>query len=465
MNKVYVLFWFDVEDCTVTQSDDCAKRLCQILTRHGVTGTMKLVGQKARMLEQRVRYDVIDALQAHDIGFHSNWHGLRPQIAEYLGPLGMEEGAAEFERREAPGLADVKRIFGEPVVTYGQPGSNWAPQVFPVLRQWGIPTYVSGFGYIGVDCQPFYLGDTLCTSHMYGWRLSGEEQRHLMGLNFELGAPGELAKHQALFSQSLRQLSDTGGLISIINHPCTLVLEEWFSTNMKSRELTEAGFRHFEDFVQWAVSHPNVEAIGASRLPELYPDHAVGRRFSSRDLLRLAEALSEEINFVRVGDVTVSAAEAFQLLIEAFSAYAERQTFPPHVACAPVAGPPEGGPAAPQDFVVPWEEFRRNVRRVVQETRQTGAVPATVPVSQLAVDPASYLAAVARLIVRVSQGSPPPEGIAIRPAPRRFEECVDQAAAEAAAKSVMMRPGFAAPRLYELAKLLAWTAKPAVLQG
>jgi len=96
MPQVHVLFWFDVEDCTVTHSDDAAKRLALILERHGVRGTFKVVGQKARMLEQRIRYDVIDALERHDIGFHSNWHGLRPQIAEYLGPLDWEEGVAEL---------------------------------------------------------------------------------------------------------------------------------------------------------------------------------------------------------------------------------------------------------------------------------------------------------------------------------------------------------------------------------
>jgi len=465
VNKVYVLFWFDVEDCTVPQSDDCAKRLCQILTRHGVTGTMKLVGQKARLLEQRVRYDVIDALQRHDIGFHSNWHGLRPQIAEYLAPLGMVEGAAEFERREGPGLEDVQRLFDRPIVTYGQPGSNWAPQAFPVLRQWGIPTYVSGFGYIGIDCQPFYLGGILCTSHMYGRRLNGQEQRHLMGLNFELGGPGELEKHQALFSRSLEELSATGGLISIINHPCTLVLEEWFSTYMKPRERTEAGYRHFESFVQWVLGHPHVEAVGAARLPELYPDQAVGTRFPRETLLRLAQALSEEVSFVRLGEVAVSAAEAFHLLTEALAPYLERRSLPSQVEHMPVDCPAAGAPEFAGELAVPWDEFGRNLRRVAQELRQTRAVPAAVPVSQIAVDPASYLAAVARSIVQILRDGAPPEVVAIRPAPRRFEDYVDPEAARSAAGSSMAPPGgIATSGLFELAKLLAWTAKPAVLK-
>ena len=133
MANVYVLFWFDVEDCTVPQSDDAAKRIAQILEKYDVIGTMKIVGQKARVLRERVRYDVIDALSCHAIGYHSKWHGLRPQVAEYLAPLGWTEGAMEFNSREWSGIEDIIDVFGQMPWCYGQPGSNWAPQVFPAL--------------------------------------------------------------------------------------------------------------------------------------------------------------------------------------------------------------------------------------------------------------------------------------------------------------------------------------------
>ncbi|NUP99679.1 MAG: hypothetical protein HUU35_07485, partial [Armatimonadetes bacterium] len=314
MPKVQVLFWFDVEDCTVPQSDDAAKRLAWILSRHGVRGTMKVVGQKARLLEQRLRYDVVDALGEHDIGFHSNLHGLRPQIAEYLAELDFEAGAAEFEQREGPGLADVQRLFGRRAVTYGQPGPNWAPQPFSVLRKWGIATYVSGYGYVGLDCQPFWYGGLLCTSHLHGQRLSGEAQHHLMGLNFELGKVGELARHQESFWRSLQQLRGEGGLISILNHPCTLVLEEWFSTYLKPRALTEAGYRHFEEFVAWVGAQPETAFTCASELPALYPDRAQGNPLGRDELHELTVALSESVGWVRLGDLTFSAAEAFALV-------------------------------------------------------------------------------------------------------------------------------------------------------
>jgi hypothetical protein len=465
MNAVYALFWFDVEDCTVMQSDDCNKHLAHILRRHDAVGTFKIVGQKARVLEQHVRYDVIDALQGHDIGFHSNWHGLRPQIAEYLAPLGMAEGAAEFARREGPGLADVKRIFGPQVWTYGQPGSNWAPQVFSVLRQWGIPTYVSGFGYLGVDCQPFYLGNILCTSHMYGKRLDGSEQRHLMGLNFELGQPGEFEKHQALFGESLHQLANDGGLISIINHPCTLVLEEWFSTNMKSRELTAAGYRHFEEFVAWALSFTHVQAIGASRLPELYPDRAQGHWFTRDELIALAEAHSEEVNWARLGDVTVTAAEALYLLAAALAAYAQTGMAPSGQYWQFVDHPSEPAPETVTESTTPFADLAAAALALTADLQRTGRLPQAITVGSLNVLPADFLAAVARALVPILKGGTPPDSVPIRPTTRRFEDHVDQAAAQAAGGGAMAPPGgIDTSGLYELAKLCAWTVKPAVLR-
>ena len=102
MGNVHVLFWFDVEDCTAPQSDDAAREIAMALSRHGVRGTFKIVGQKARTLEQRVRYRVVDELRKHDIGFHSNWHGLRPQIAEYMAGLDWRPRAPDVPVRDRP---------------------------------------------------------------------------------------------------------------------------------------------------------------------------------------------------------------------------------------------------------------------------------------------------------------------------------------------------------------------------
>ena len=95
---VYVTLWFDTEDYILPQDDDATKRLAGMLTRLGVRATFKIVGEKARVLEQRGRTDVIAALQQHDIGYHSNTHSQQPTIAVYL--------ASALRRGEAAALRD-----------------------------------------------------------------------------------------------------------------------------------------------------------------------------------------------------------------------------------------------------------------------------------------------------------------------------------------------------------------------
>src|SRR5580693_2872150 len=91
---VYVLLWFDTEDYIQPAADDAALRIAQELERRGVRATFKVVGEKARVLEKRGRYDVIRALSHHDIGYHSNYHSIQPTPALYLKDMGWLEGAA-----------------------------------------------------------------------------------------------------------------------------------------------------------------------------------------------------------------------------------------------------------------------------------------------------------------------------------------------------------------------------------
>jgi hypothetical protein len=62
------------------------------------------------------------------------------------------------------------------------------------------------------------------------------------------------------------------------------------------------------------------------------------------------------------------------------------------------------------------------------------------------------------------KGETPPNTVRIEPMTCRFEGYVDEEAGRSAWKSVMMPPNFTAPKLIELAKVEAWTLKPAILK-
>src|SRR5450755_1007899 len=163
---VYVALWFDTEDYIEPTADDAALRIAHDLTELGVRAAFKVVGEKARVLEQRGRWDVIRALALHDIGYHSNFHSIPPAPSVYLLDLGYVEGAAEFGRRERPGALDVQRIFGVRPSCYGQPGSSWAPQSNAALRRMGISVYLDEGSQVGLNNQPFWYGGLLYIYNM-----------------------------------------------------------------------------------------------------------------------------------------------------------------------------------------------------------------------------------------------------------------------------------------------------------
>src|SRR5215831_5998838 len=219
---VYVVLWFDTEDYIDTVADDAALRIANDLTAAGVHATFKVVGEKARTLERRGRTDVIAALSKHAIGYHSNWHSVHPAPAEYLLRFGFVEGALEFERREQPGVADLKRIFGRQPVCYGQPGSSWGPQSNPALRRLGIPIYLDEGVQVGVDEQPFWYGGLLHVFHM---------GRNTFRAQLNVGAQDEAANRK--FDEAAQALAARGGgLISIYYHPTEFVTTEfWDAAN------------------------------------------------------------------------------------------------------------------------------------------------------------------------------------------------------------------------------------------
>jgi hypothetical protein len=214
---VYVTFWFDTEDFILPQADDAAKRLAEMFTSRGVQGTFKVVGEKAKVLQERGRDDVILALSKNDIAYHSTFHSVHPTPAEYCRDLNWQEGVAEFTRREGVGLEIVRRVFGVNASCYGQPGSSWTPQSYAALHTFGIPLYLDETSQVNLNNRPFWycgvlnileLGDCVMRT---GW--TDEEVKQAC------------AKFDRV-SQKLVQ--EGGGIISIYYHPCEFVHQQFW---------------------------------------------------------------------------------------------------------------------------------------------------------------------------------------------------------------------------------------------
>ncbi len=467
--QVYVVLWFDTEDYILPQSDDAAKRIAVFLTQQGVQGTFKVVGEKARVLKQRQRQDVISALAQHDIGFHSNTHSQHPTVAEYESNLDWATGIEEFARRERPGLESVEQVFKRTSLSaYGQPGVSWAPQAFPVLAKWGVRVYLDEGKQVGYRGQPFYYGGLL---NIFNTRV-GDQLR-----------PDEnwsnLDAVKARFQEAYVTMTDRkqGGLVSICFHPCEFVHKEfWDAVNfsdganppraqwklppMKTPEETEKAFQFFEELVRFLKSFPRVQFLTASTAAQTFRDLAQTHVFSEQEIGTIAGQVSTDVSFQNVGNFNLSAGDVFCLLNRYVAGMIARNASEPLVLQRDLQGPSAGVAALTSKLVAPWDQVSRSIMDVQDELDKTGRIPNAIWLGSQFVPPESYLVGIAQTAQALVQNAQPPDSVTFPPA--------RLAAADYVANDspnlwdwVIFPHGFDAPKLMSLAKLQAWTLKPA----
>jgi peptidoglycan/xylan/chitin deacetylase (PgdA/CDA1 family) len=470
---IYVTLWFDTEDYILPQDDEATKRLAEMLTRLGVRATFKVVGEKARVLEHRGRRDVIAALKRHDIGYHSNTHSQQPTIAVYLQNAGWEDGRAEFYRREVQGVRDIERIFGVKPVAYGQPGSAWAPQTYPALRDMGIGMYLDEGNHVGIDDQPFY----------YGGMLNVFKMRSKVA-RMDLRGGASLANGKSTFAKAYEQLrTKGGGTISIYYHPNEWVhtefwdgvnfrrganpaRAEWKMPGTRPATETEQAFNDFDQYIRFIKAQPGVRFVTATELMTIYADKAMTRSFRQEDLLGFARSVQGDITFQKLDGYTLSAADVFGLLTDAMAAFIERNAWPSATKVTPLYGParvysPSTGGTRSSSFR--WSAFAQAVRDTSDYCRTSHRLPDEVWIGAESVSPADYLATLARTFEDLIAAGKTPTDV-IR---REGHYTADRYVADDAPglwSWVIFPEGFHAPRIMELARLQAWTLKPAVFQ-
>lgn len=462
--KVYVVLWFDTEDYVLPQSDDAAKRLAAFLTEQGIQATFKVVGEKARTLERRHRIDVILALQKHSIGYHSNTHSQHPTTAEYESLLDWETGAAEFTRRERPGFDDVQRIFKQKPCCYGQPGSSWAPQAFPSLASWGVGLYLDEAEHVGLNGQPFYYGGLL---NIFNTKEGPQLRPNGDWTNIE--------ESKTKFRQFHQQMtSNGGGLISLYFHPCEFIhsqfwdmnfarganptREQWRIYPLRPPDSRERAFSYFEQLILYMKSFPQVQFITGPQAMRLYADRAREHRFSASEIADIAGRVESEVNFQVLGAYTLSPAEIMALVTERMTAHPTADTGA--VLPSTIYGPSLPSPQMTEAVEVTWSQFERSVNDLYRFIQHNHQIPNAVWLGSQSVPPEAFLVAMAKIASKGANGGAPPERVMVAPARLATERYVAADSLEVWSWPIFP-PGFHSEHLLELARLQAWTLKPA----
>jgi hypothetical protein len=441
---VYVVLWFDTEDYIEPAADDAALRIATDLSDLGVRATFKLVGEKARVLESRGRADVIRALARHSIGYHSNYHSLQPVPAVYLRTMGFLEGAAEFQRREESGVADIRRIFGVNPICYGQPGSSWAPQSNLALRHMGIPVYLDEGTQVGIDEQPVWYGGLLYIFNLGQYLIRPDLDNEDNGPVFRRFA--DAAKRLA---------AGDGGVISTYFHPTEFVTtefwdavnfsngavrerSEWVRPRRRTSADSERCYRILRSYVEHAKRTPGVQFVTAQDLLQLYSP--LTPRPPDREVI--ARQLATSITFLRSETGTYSAADLLLALLGLES--------------MAIDGPVKRGSTTYSAETIPvalFERVKQDVRAFIKTNER---LPNEVFVGARTLSLEDFAATLAGAATE-------PGAVRVRRGKLGFERYVSTEASNAF-KWPIHPEGFAAPELLELARLQAWTLKPARLR-
>jgi hypothetical protein len=443
---VNVLLWFDTEDYINPEADDAALRIAKDLSEENVPASFKVVGQMARMLEMRGRHDVIEALRRHDIGYHSDWHSLHPVPAEYLEPLGYLEGADEFQRREASGIADVARIFRMYPSCYGQPGFSWAPQPNLALRRLGIPVYLDHANHIGIDDQPFYLSNLFYVLKM--------------GNNYIRPSFSDLSVNAQILesaSETVSRLSrNGGGTMTTWMHPNECVETEywdainfnrganpapdrWIRAKMRTRTESEACYRALRDFVLHLKANPKVRWLTASEVFQVYE----GPIPPSISPEVAAKHFEQGITFLETPNGHLSAAE---VLLQMFGLGTDY-----------VDGPTSRGETTYPDASIDRNLWESAKREFADSVRKGERLPAQLYLGARSISLADFAATAAVALLA------PGDKVKLKRGDLVFEHYVSTDT-EGPFRWGIHAINFSGPHILELTRLQAWTLKPAKLR-
>jgi len=481
--RIDVILWFDTEDYLLLADDDASKRLAEMLTARGIRATFKMVGEKARVLEQRGRRDVIAALKKHTIGYHSDFHSVHPTPSEYLADCGFLDGVAEFVRREGDGAADVRRIFKvKTLACYGQPGSSWGAQTIAGLKQIGVAPsgvtcYVDEGTHVGLNEKPFWYAGALNVYHM-----GGNYTR--MDLHDPAAVEPAKKKVSAIADRLAKQ--DGGGLISIFYHPCEWVhqqfwdgvnfarganppREQWKPPPQRTTEETEGAFKRFEEYIDHIRVIPGVRFVTADELPGIYPDRVRTDGASEQELSELVQKIlvngTNGLNFQTLGKKAFSAADQFECLTSAVGQLIDGKPLKFPIAAQNVFGPDNAAPSTANERDVPWPAFRDTALDVRDFIRTHQRIPAEVFLGTEAVAPADFLVALASVYDAYrNNGKLPLDREVHLPAntplaPTRY---IAKDTPNLFGGWIIHKEGFRAPKILEVARLQSWTLKPAI---
>ena len=446
----------DTEDFLTPESDDALVRILDALDARGLTATFPLVGEKLRSWRRRGRSDLVGRLGRHAVGYHSDTHSMHPTIAEELAPLPWQEACAAFAARERAGFDLVAATFGPPVC-WTQPGGNWTASALPVLASWGVPMEFSEAwnSYLDVGAVPCRYGGVL------HWSPPVSAPKPFLS-----GLPRNLTEAIDV----VRRGRDTGAAapVCVVAHPTELCTEafwdtvnfaggksaspqDWRPAPVRPTADVDAAAAALAGYLD-ALQRMGASFVTAADLARRHPDLAAGALVPAAAIRDLASLAGSGPNAAVCAGLAISPAEIFALV---GAALADDPELRRSATIRPCNGPAAAAPLLPAPAAADRAALVTAARHCRAFIAEHGRIPEAVPLGTVAVPPASFLMAAARLLA-----DPAADGATLTPVALACTRIV-KPKERLHWDWPIFPPGFAPLGLLEAARLQAWTWKPA----
>jgi hypothetical protein len=467
---MYVYICFDVEDIVHPDSDDIPRDIAGMLANDGIIASMYVVGEKARLWEQRGRTDVIGAVRYHDVGLHTDHHSVHPTVSEYLADKGWADGVAEALRQEGPGAHDLARIFGVYPSTWATSGSSWAPQIPAATRRMGLASNIYSHVRAGETGACWFAGQ-LCFPEFLV--IPGGEDTYCDDSMFEAHLPALLEQVEKVRRRGLACVGLFGA------HPTRLRYTAfWDSLNFshgrntappdyryaprRSDETYATALRNLRRAVLAVRELPGVKLTSPRAFPALFgPESGPVTWIGVRELAQETMDSKE----IAVESPQASPAQGLDLMARAVVKLASGGARPDYLMRRTVLGPVEIPPTLRSPISVSEIALLELCRELVVHVDNTRHLPAALPIDGAKIGPGPLLRAVASTFLNRVEGVTSHQ-ITLNPG---WDE--PAAAPDLAEDAIYRRlPNWSphAPdlRLDQLAlhtRLQSWSLKPAIL--
>ena len=475
-----VIFAFDVEDPVNEEADDALLDLCRIFTEEEVPVSLFTAGEKARVLRQRGRHDVIAAMAPPEICYHGNYWAEFPRPAlEYGQDMSWDDAVAFALSVELPGLHDIAEITGQFPVAWCCHQAQQCPPLAYALKLAGVRCWAGGpRGWI---MNWLSWPRSNCVVSMQGDCQNRVDPTRRDELKPPADPGADLAKAQADFDR----LAETRDFISFVGHPTCWATADWGGlyqfavlfrhggplpyprphgiapSQPRSPQDREAALELVRKLLRWIRSRDDVNLTSYARLCERDEETPV-QWVTLQQAVSLGRRMRDRLTYITDFGTSFSPADVLGLLTFACDYCWHHGRWPEMLPVQRLIGPTEPPLETAGATTLTRENIFAGALAAYAIMMDERRIPGVLRASRMDVGPGTWLHLLAEFVSSaVEDGEIPPE-VTAEGAPALPEAVDEPVILDRRFGSTNHRPGLTHDRLWDLLRWQAWNYRPAV---